>query len=62
MDKHKISRIAFRADVNDTVATGHIMRCLTIADSIKKYCDHTGDIADITFISADDGIMSFARE
>ena len=62
MDKHKINRIAFRVDVNETVATGHVMRCLTIADKIKKFCDQTGDIADITFISADDGIMSFARD
>ena len=28
--------IGIRADVNETVATGHIMRCVTIAEQIKK--------------------------
>lgn len=28
--------IGIRVDVNETVATGHIMRCITIAEQIKK--------------------------
>lgn len=28
--------IGIRADVNDTVATGHIMRCITIASQLRK--------------------------
>lgn len=36
-----------RADGNDTIATGHIMRCLAIADAMKRYGE------DSTFIIAD---------
>jgi UDP-2,4-diacetamido-2,4,6-trideoxy-beta-L-altropyranose hydrolase len=30
-------RIAFRADANSDIGTGHFMRCLTLADELKKY-------------------------
>ena len=28
--------IIFRADANETVATGHLMRCMTIADACRE--------------------------
>ena len=31
-----VNIIYFRTDANDTIATGHVMRCLTIADVLKK--------------------------
>lgn len=31
--------IGIRVDVNETVATGHIMRCITIAEQIKNWAD-----------------------
>ena len=41
--------IGIRADANDTVATGHIMRCITIADQLrKKGCR-------VLFFTADEG-------
>ena len=30
-------RIAFRTDANDEIGTGHFMRCLTLADALKKH-------------------------
>lgn len=41
--------IAIRVDANEAVATGHLMRCLSIAVQIKKRG------ADCMFITADDG-------
>ena len=32
-----MSRIVFRADGNSTVGTGHVMRCLSIADTFKSH-------------------------
>lgn len=49
-------KIGIRADINETVATGHFMRCATIADELVKKG------ADVIFYSADEGISSFARE
>lgn len=49
-------KIGIRADVNDTVATGHFMRCATIADELIQKG------ADVEFYSADEGIASFAME
>lgn len=40
--------IGIRADVNETVATGHIMRCITIAEQIKKLGGQ------VLFITADE--------
>lgn len=40
--------IGIRADANETVATGHIMRCITIAEQIKKLGGR------ILFITADE--------
>lgn len=36
-----------RTDMNDTIATGHVMRCLSIADAVRWYGE------DVTFILAD---------
>lgn len=40
--------IGIRADANDTVATGHIMRCITIAEQMKKLGGQ------VLFITADE--------
>lgn len=42
-----MDKIYFRADMNQTVATGHIMRCLSIADGLKEIG------VESVFISAD---------
>lgn len=44
----KESVIGIRADANDTVATGHIMRCITIAKQLKQMGSR------IVFFTADD--------
>ena len=49
-------KIGIRADINETVATGHFMRCATIADELIKKG------ANITFYSADDEVASFATQ
>lgn len=38
----------FRVDMNPKIATGHMMRCLSIADEVRAYG------GDVTFISADE--------
>lgn len=49
-------RIGIRVDVNKIVATGHIMRCLAIADALKKNGEHPLFIlADNTFESLIEG-------
>ena len=40
--------ILFRADGNSLIGTGHIMRCLAIADRLKEKCE-------CVFVTADDG-------
>lgn len=49
-------KIGIRADINETVATGHFMRCATIADELVRKG------AEVIFYSADDGVASFATE
>lgn len=34
--RKEIGRIYIRADMNEVIATGHVMRCLSIADAAKK--------------------------
>lgn len=41
-------RIGIRTDANETIATGHVVRCLAIAEALKKMGE------DPLFISADD--------
>ncbi|MBD5509459.1 MAG: UDP-2,4-diacetamido-2,4,6-trideoxy-beta-L-altropyranose hydrolase [Lachnospiraceae bacterium] len=48
--------IGIRADANDTVATGHIMRCITIARQLrKKGCR-------VLFFTADEGAQKMLSE
>ena len=48
--------IGIRADANDTVATGHIMRCITIAGQLrKKGCR-------VLFFTADEGAQKLLSE
>ena len=48
--------IGIRVDVNDIVATGHFMRCATVADTLISMGEK------VIFISADDEITAFAKE
>ena len=42
------SMMFFRVDMNPTIATGHMMRCLSIADEVRELG------GDVTFIAADE--------
>ena len=35
MNENKNTKIYIRADMNEIIATGHIMRCLSIADAAR---------------------------
>ena len=48
MGDDQVIRIGIRADANKTIATGHIMRCLAIAEELKRMGEKP------LFISADD--------
>lgn len=48
MGDDKVMRIGIRVDANETIATGHVMRCLAIAEELKKMGENP------LFISADD--------
>jgi UDP-2,4-diacetamido-2,4,6-trideoxy-beta-L-altropyranose hydrolase len=48
MSEIESKRIYIRADANDIIATGHVMRCMSIAAQIKKQG------VKVTFITADD--------
>ena len=45
--RRNVNKIYIRADMNETIATGHIMRCLSIADAAKEMGKDT------VFITAD---------
>ncbi len=45
--------ILFRADGNGTIGTGHIMRCLSIADGLKRIGEES------VFVCADDNMKDF---
>ena len=47
MSLKKIDKLYIRVDINDIIATGHLMRCLAIADKAKEYNVET------VFINAD---------
>ena len=44
--------ILFRADGNGTIGTGHIMRCLSIADGLKRIGEES------VFVCADDNMKN----
>ena len=46
--KKKQQVIAIRVDMNPIIATGHIMRCLSIADAIVELGER------VIFVTADD--------
>ncbi|MCR4934028.1 MAG: UDP-2,4-diacetamido-2,4,6-trideoxy-beta-L-altropyranose hydrolase [Lachnospiraceae bacterium] len=48
--------IYFRADMNETIATGHIMRCLSIADAVREAGEES------CFIVADENACSLLKE
>ena len=48
--------IAIRVDMNDTIATGHLMRCFAIADTIKEMG------GEVCFITADDCPTALIKE
>ena len=51
-----MNKIAIRVDANEIVATGHIMRCRTIAGSLQQMgCT-------VVFVSADNNIEPYIRE
>lgn len=52
----RVMHIVFRADANNEVGMGHIMRCLSIADSFSSM-QHS-----ISFILADDGVKNLVRD
>lgn len=45
-----------RTDMNDTIATGHVMRCLAIADAARKMGEQ------VKFVLADNQAVSFIRD
>ena len=50
-----MNKIAIRVDANEIVATGHIMRCRTIAGSLQQMgCT-------VVFVSADNNIEPYVR-
>lgn len=55
MDYDKIKHVYIRVDGNEIIATGHVMRCLSIAEQIRK----AG--AEVTFVVADDRPCSLIR-
>ena len=48
-------KIYIRADGNENIGTGHVMRCLSIAEQLKKLG------AEVTFITADDSVSSVIK-
>ena len=55
-------KLFFRADGNQNIATGHLMRCLTIARACQKYADENGLQADIRFVVSDQESVSLLKE
>lgn len=49
-------KVYIRADGNEIIATGHIMRCLSIAEQLRK-----NDV-DVTFITADNSACDIIKE
>lgn len=51
-----MQKIFIRADMNEQIATGHIMRCLSIADALLALGEH------VTFILADEQAVSLLKQ
>ncbi len=50
-----VKKIAIRVDTNEKIATGHVLRCMTVADSLVRMG------AETVLVSADEGVVPFAR-
>ena len=48
--------VYIRADANDVIATGHVMRCLSIAEQLRK------NNVNVTFVTADNNACDIIRD
>lgn len=55
-------KLFFRADGNQNIATGHLMRCLTIARACQKYANENRLQTDIRFVVSDQESVSLLEE
>ena len=56
--------ILFRADANSSIAMGHVMRCLSIADAISANTSFPTIVrgkADIKFVLADETVADLIK-
>ncbi len=56
MGDDQVMRIGIRADANEMIATGHVMRCLAIADALRNIGEEP------LFISADDFSQAMIKQ
>lgn len=56
MGDDRVMRVCIRADANEMIATGHVMRCLAIADALRNIGEEP------LFISADDFSQAMIKQ